>query len=87
MYVAHVARDAPPDILAIKLADRLCNLRDFAKLHGVRSDKVVSYYWEAEPLFDNIKRLPESLRQAVSKTFEEDKYSIVFVHPYELRDA
>lgn len=86
MYIANVAKSAPTDILAIKIADRLCNIRDFAKLCGERSEKVRSYYWEAEPLFDNIRRLPDPLRHAVSKTYEEVK-ELVFDNMYELRDA
>ena len=73
MYIANVAKSAPTDILAIKIADRLCNIRDFAKLCGERSEKVRSYYWEAEPLFNNIRRLPDPLRHAVSQTYEEVK--------------
>ncbi len=86
LYIEHVARFAPPDILAVKLADRLCNLRDFAKLHGKRSEKVRSYYWEAETLFNNIRRLPEKLQQIVRQTESDVIYDMVFPNPYELRD-
>lgn len=87
MYIAHIARNAPPDILAVKLADRLCNLRDFAKLHGAGNEKVVSYYREAKPLFDNIKRLPESLRRLVSQSCKDAEWAIGIADLYEMRDA
>ena len=86
MYIEHVARSAPPHILAVKLADRLCNLRDFAKLHGERSEKLQAYYWEAEKLFSNINRLPEKLQRTVGQSLSTLEYSLVFKDPYELRD-
>jgi (p)ppGpp synthase/HD superfamily hydrolase len=86
MYIANVANNAPIDILAVKLADRLCNIRDFIELHGEGSEKVKSYYQKAELLFNNIKRLPEKLQRAVSQTLEDVKCSMEFPEPYELRD-
>lgn len=71
MYIARVANEAPPDILAVKLADRFCNLRDFAELCGERTEKVQEYYREAECLFDNIDRLPAEIRVAVRRTLGE----------------
>lgn len=86
MYIANVAQNAPLEILAVKLADRICNIRDFAELHGRCSEKVRSYYWEANPLFNNIKRLSEKLQRDVSQTLLDVEYGIVFPDSYELRD-
>jgi (p)ppGpp synthase/HD superfamily hydrolase len=71
MYIDNVANNAPPDILAVKLADRICNIRDFIELHGEGSEKVKSYYQKAKLLFNNIKRLPENLQRVVSQTMTE----------------
>lgn len=76
MYITNLAENAPTEILAVKLADRLCNIRDFVRLCGERSDKVKSYYLKAKPLFNNIKRLPEELQRAVEQTFESIQYMI-----------
>lgn len=54
----------------MKLADRFCNLRDFAALCGKGSAKVRSYFWEAQCLFDSIERLPAEIRGAVQRTLE-----------------
>lgn len=86
MYIANIASNAPPEILVVKLADRICNIRDFAELYGERSEKVRSYYWEANPLFNNINRLSEKLQRDVSQTLFDVEYGIVFPDPYELRD-
>lgn len=69
-YLVHLANFAENDVFAVKLADRLCNLRDFSKLHGVGSEKMHSYYREAKRLFDNLGRMGDR-RSAVFKTVSE----------------
>lgn len=70
-YIERIARCAPPDILAVKLADRFCNLRDFIKSRGERDEKAQAYYREAEPLFENIKRLPDNLQKIAEDSLAE----------------
>lgn len=86
MYIANIASNAPPEILVVKLADRICNIRDFAELYGERSEKVRSYYWEAESLFNNIRRLPHELKMVVSQTLVDIEHNLVFPDIYDLRD-
>ena len=61
---------AQNDVFAVKLADRLCNLRDFSKLYGVGSEKMHSYFREAERLFDNLGRMGDR-RSVIFKTVSE----------------
>lgn len=51
-YIANVARKAPPEILVVKIADRLCNTLDF--LADGRSQKALEYFGYGEPLFARI---------------------------------
>ena len=69
-YLVKIAHFVSSDVLAVKIADRLCNLRDFAKLYGVGSEKMHTYYREAERVFDNIGRLGDH-RDEVFKTYSE----------------
>lgn len=51
-YIAAVARMAPPEILAVKIADRLCNTLDF--LADGRPAKALEYFGYGAPLFARI---------------------------------
>jgi len=51
-YIAAVARTAPPEILVVKIADRLCNTLDF--LADGRPAKALEYFGYGEPLFARI---------------------------------
>ena len=77
-YIERIANCAPPAILAVKLADRFNNLRDFIKYRGGRDEKTQAYYREAEPLFENIKRLPVSLQKMVGESLAELRSSLIF---------
>ena len=70
-YISHIADCAPPEILAVKIADRLCNLRDFKKLYGGPSQKFREYWHEAEPLYGAMDRLPEEPRRKIMGTMAE----------------
>lgn len=49
-YIENVARTAPPEIIVVKIADRLCNTMDFGSDEYARL-----YYGYGEPLFRRIK--------------------------------
>ncbi len=51
-YIENVARTAPPEILVVKIADRLCNTLDF--LADGRPAKALEYFGYGEPLFARI---------------------------------
>ncbi len=51
-YIEKVARTAPPEILVVKIADRLCNTLDF--LADGRPQKALEYFGYGEPLFARI---------------------------------
>lgn len=51
-YIEKVARAAPPEILAVKLADRLCNTLEF--LADGRPSKALEYFGYGEPLYARI---------------------------------
>ena len=51
-YIEKVARTAPPEILVVKIADRLCNTLDF--LADGRPVKALEYFGYGEPLFERI---------------------------------
>ena len=49
-YIAKVANDAPPEIIVVKIADRLCNTIDMGN-----ADYARTYYNYGSPLFERIK--------------------------------
>lgn len=49
-YICNVAEKAPLPLLAVKIADRLCNTRDFLALG--RKEKAHAYFLAGTPLFD-----------------------------------
>lgn len=51
-YIEKVAGTAPPEILVVKIADRLCNTLDF--LADGRPAKALEYFGYGEPLFSRI---------------------------------
>ena len=65
-YLSDVAKSAPPEILIVKIADRLCNSMDFVALY--RYDKAQSYVRAGIPLFDQIPRI----RGEVGETVKSD---------------
>ena len=71
-YIRHVAENASQPVLAVKIADRICNTRDFLKLEWAGIEKAREYFAEGEPLFDHLgktqnigKRLPESVEERI----------------------
>jgi len=69
MYMGRVAKCAPPEILMVKLADRVCNTRDFSKSPPKREPtKAARYLHEADPVLAAISRVPEKFRTAVEAT-------------------
>ena len=51
-YIENVARTAPPEIIVVKIADRLCNTLDF--LADGRPAKALEYLGYGDPLFTRI---------------------------------
>ena len=54
-YIEKVANEAPPEILAVKIADRLCNTMDF--LAGGNAQRAQAYLGLGEPLFARIDEI------------------------------
>lgn len=50
-YLRHIAETADFSLLAVKIADRLCNTLDFIRLLGHGDPKAQSYLAAGEPLF------------------------------------
>lgn len=61
-YIRVVARTATPEILAVKIADRLCNTEDF--FLGWGKDRALSYLAKGADLLENAHRLDPSFRAA-----------------------
>lgn len=65
-YINQVANNAPPEIIVVKIADRLCNTIDMGN-----SDYARTYYGYGNPLFERIKdckyanRIDDSRREVV----------------------
>lgn len=70
-YIARVAREASPEILAVKIADRLCNTRDFLKLEGAGREKAAGYLKNGEPLRLALGRLPSPIREKLTEEWNE----------------
>ena len=63
-YIEKVARTAPPEILVVKIADRLCNALDF--LADGRPQKALEYFGYGDPLFARISACAHA--KAIEKT-------------------
>ena len=61
-YIRFVARSASPEILAVKIADRLCNTEDF--LSGWGKDCARLYLVKGTDLLENVHRLAPSIKSA-----------------------
>lgn len=68
-YIEDVGADAPPEILVVKISDRLSNARDFMKL--TRLKKARDYLCAGAPLFRAVDRLRPSLRVAIEADLEQ----------------
>ena len=71
-YICHVAENASQPVLAVKIADRICNTRDFLKLKGAGIEKALGYFAEGQPLFEHLgrtndpcQRLPKSVEDNI----------------------
>lgn len=53
-YIRHVAETASQHVLAVKIADRLCNARDFLSLPGSGPEKARAYLAAGQPLFEHL---------------------------------
>ncbi len=69
-YIRHVAETASQPVLAVKIADRICNTRDFLKLEGAGIEKARRYFEEGLPLFDHLGKTEYS-SQLLSDGVEE----------------
>lgn len=56
-YIKHIAETAEFPLLAVKIADRLCNTLDFLSLEGAGIQKARSYFAAGEPLFEALKTI------------------------------
>ena len=70
-YLESVAENAPPDILVVKMADRLCNTLDFAK--GDKG-KARAYLAKGKCLFRRLDQMSHS--EAIRKTLAEVESAI-----------
>ena len=76
-YIETVARTAPPEILVVKIADRLCNTSDF--LADGRPAKALEYFGYGEPLFARIpvcnhaRAIERSCRQVLQRLLVANK--------------
>lgn len=68
LYLTGVAVAAPPNILVVKIADRICNA-----LERLKTDdrKALGYIRLGEPLLANVSRLPVRYAAAVERDFLE----------------
>lgn len=74
LYMERLAREAPPEILMVKLADRVCNTRDFMKDPPKDEPmKPARYLHEADPILAAVSRVPSAFVEAVKATIEELK--------------
>ena len=69
-YIRHVAETASQPVLAVKIADRICNTRDFLKLEGAGIEKARSYFAAGEPLFEHLGQTQYPY-QRLQRTIEE----------------
>lgn len=76
-YMSRIGTDAPPEIMMVKLADRICNTRDFRD-HPPKDEptKAARYLHEADPLLAHLDRVPKVFSAAVMRTLEELKNEI-----------
>ena len=73
-YMERLAREAPPEILMVKLADRICNTRDFMRDPPKdEPTKPARYLHEADPILAAVSRVPSAFVEAVKATIEELK--------------
>ena len=70
-YIKKIAEMAPVEILPVKIADRLCNARDFRD--GGNVEHARAYFGYGEPLFTRIGELKfaERIRQEVLEVSRE----------------
>ena len=68
-YIRNLAKNSKPEILLVKIADRLCNTLDFIELSGV--DEAFEYLKKGSILFENRFRLTEKFSIAVEKKLQE----------------
>ena len=61
-YIEKVAETAPPEIIAVKIADRLCNVADFG-----RCDYARTYYSLGQALYARIKDCKHARRMEASR--------------------
>ncbi len=76
-YMERIAREAPPEILMVKLADRVCNTRDFMKDPPKDElTKPARYLREADPILAAMSRVSAEFAAAVRNTIEELKRQV-----------
>ena len=76
-YMERLAHEAPPEILMVKLADRVCNTRDFMRNPPKdEPTKPARYLHEADPILAAASRVPAEFVTAVRNTLEELKRQV-----------
>ena len=76
-YMERLAREAPPEILMVKLADRVCNTRDFMRNPPKdEPTKPARYLHEADPILAAVSRVPAEFAAAVRNTLDELKRQV-----------
>lgn len=75
LYMKRIAERADPEVLMVKLADRICNTRDYIRNpHTNDKTKPARYLHEAYLVLEAAEtRVPEKYRKVVLETIEELK--------------
>ena len=77
LYLERLAQEGSPEVLMVKLADRVCNTRDFMKDPPKdEPTKPARYLHEADPILAALDRIPTEFASAVKATIEELKRQV-----------
>lgn len=69
-YIKHIAQVACFPVLAVKIADRICNTLDFLALEGAGKGKAAQYFALGEPLFIALNRFNDSRIKKIISTID-----------------
>lgn len=69
-YIKHIAQVACFPVLAVKIADRICNTLDFLALEGAGKGKAAQYFALGEPLFVALNRFNDFRIKKIISTID-----------------
>ena len=73
-YIMKVATTAPAEALTVKIADRLSNTMEF--LENGHHHKPIKYFKKGRPLFNELNRIDQPLRNAIIAEIDATKKAI-----------